>query len=60
MVYLPEGLAKGGKRLPLSASFFDHKDISAGEPRVIMIANSNNNDSVILRGAQPSAGADKT
>ena len=40
LVYLPEGLAKGGKRIPLSASFFDHKDISAGEPHVIMIANS--------------------
>ena len=38
LVYLPEGLAKGGKRIPLSASFFDHKDISAGEPHVIMIA----------------------
>ena len=32
LVYLPDGLAKGGKKVPLSASFFDHKDISAGEP----------------------------
>ena len=40
LVYLPEGLAKGGKKVPLSASFFDHKDISAGEQRMIMIANS--------------------
>ena len=38
MVYLPEGLAKGGKKVPLSASFFDHKEISAGEPHVTMIA----------------------
>ena len=30
LVYLPEGLVKGGKRVPLAASFFDHKDISAG------------------------------
>ena len=38
LVYLPEGLAKGGKKVPLSASFFDHKDISAGEQFMIMIA----------------------
>ena len=30
LVYLPDGLVKGGKRIPLAASFFDHKDISAG------------------------------
>ena len=30
LVYLPEGLVKGGRRVPLAASFFDHKDISAG------------------------------
>merc|ERR1719225_1886456 len=29
LVYLPEGLVKGGKNIPLAASFFDHKDISA-------------------------------
>ena len=38
LVCLPEGLAKGGKRIPLSASFFDHKEISAGEQFMIMIA----------------------
>ena len=37
LVYLPEGLAKGGKRVPLSASFYDHKDISAGEIIMMMM-----------------------
>ena len=37
LVYLPEGLAKGGKKIPLSASFYDHKDISAGEIIIMMI-----------------------
>ena len=37
LVYLPEGLAKGGKRIPLSASFYDHKDISAGEIIMMMM-----------------------
>ena len=36
MVYLPEGLAKGGKKIPLSASFYDHKDVSAGETKMTM------------------------
>ena len=55
LVYLPEGLTKGGKKIHLSASFFDHKDISAGDDE-----SDPNNDSLILRGAQPSTGADKT
>ena len=37
LVYLPEGLAKGGKKIPLSASFYDHKDISAGEIMMMMM-----------------------
>ena len=37
LVYLPEGLAKGGKKIPLSASFYDHKDISAGEIIIMMM-----------------------
>ena len=37
LVYLPEGLSKGGKRVPLSASFYDHKDISAGEIMMMMM-----------------------
>ena len=37
LVYLPGGLSKGGKKIPLSASFYDHKDISAGEIMMMMI-----------------------
>ena len=61
LVYLPEGLAKGGKKIPLSASFYDHKDVSAGETKMMMtIRTVKICENVIFRGAQPHPGADQT
>ena len=45
MVFLPDGLAaKGGKKIPLAASLFDHKDISEGED-----SDHNNDETFILQ-----------